>query len=63
MGVLEGIGEPHFLHLIIDKVLSGYKIIPHGVILKVDLAVAENIVFVEVEDTVFEIYSGTHQIM
>ena len=60
---LEGIGEPHFQKFVIDNVFRGYRILPPGTVLRIDLVVADEMVFVEIEDTIFEIYSGTKQLL
>ena len=59
---LEGISEPHFW-AIIRRLLDGYCILPPGTIRAVDAAISREIVFLEVEDTLFELYNAIKQLI
>ena len=60
---LEGIGEGHFVEFVRKNVLRGYTILPPGTIVSVDFVVGRHITFIEIEDTIFEVYSGTKQLI
>ena len=49
---LEGISEAYFSELIRRKVFNGYRILYPGIIPRVDMLVAEDLLFVEIEEVV-----------
>lgn len=59
---LEGIGEPYFIEIVRTYVLRNLIVLPPWAVHKVDMVVGRDLVLVEVEDTVQEIYSGTKQL-
>ena len=56
----EMVGEGHFW-VLVEEILKDYKVLPPGTIKGIDGAVAKFIVFIEVEDTVFELYNASKQ--
>ena len=60
---LEGISEPYFAEIVRRELFRGYKLLYPGIVPKVDMLVAERFLFVEIEDTIAEIYSGTKQLI
>ena len=59
---LEGIGEPYFTDITRKYILKKFITLPPNTVKKVDLVVGSDLVLVEVEDTIREIYSGTKQL-
>jgi len=59
---IEGIGEYH-LYEIVRKMLNKSSYLPPGTVLKIDFVIAPYFIFLEVEDTIAEIYSGTKQLL
>jgi len=59
---LEGIGEAHFL-FIVQKLLENYILLPPGTVRFIDIIVAKNLVFIEIEDTIFELYNAIKQLI
>ena len=57
----EMVGEGHFW-ILVEKIFKDYKILPPRTIRGIDGAVAKYIAFIEVEDTVFELYNASKQV-
>jgi len=59
---LEGIGEAHFL-VVVQKLFEDYIVLPPGTVKSIDMIIAKKLVFVEIEDTVFELYNAIKQLV